>query len=866
MDRRERVKFKKFLAEVGGVRGRHTELVSVFVPAGYDLNKIIQHLGQEQGTASNIKDARTRKNVIDSLERMIRHLRLYKATPPNGLAVYAGNCSATENKIDIKVFSVEPPQPLNMRLYRCDQYFHVEQLQGMLESDEIYGMIVMDNRDAIVAILQGTATTVLKQMHSTVPGKVKVGGQCLAAADSVVQLADGGLVPIGSMHNPLVVKSFNFGLEGFEDSPVLDKWDSGSKEVVKVVTRTPRLEIDSSGDHTFFVWQKGAVCEKLCSDLVVGDHLLMPEKISIQGTRHALCTDYYRSYVLSEEGRALLKSLRLEKGLSQKKLSALVGKLQQDIYQYESGRQRPAIATLRKICSALDLDYFSFVASYTTPSASLRLPAVLDERLAQFLGYFTGDGSFDNARLEFCEQDEAVAVYYEKLAQSLFCANTSLRFRADKNYYEMRVMGKPLERFVRGEFPALKQALDTRTPSKVMTSVDSVVAAYIRGLFDAEGYCTDDELAIGMHNKLLIRELQMLLLRFGVISSFCIYDNKGNPYSDNERYTLRVTDKVSLMYFSQQIGFTLLAKRKKLGALILKRTKRSYVRQIFASGSSIRAVLESYGMRVGDFFKVSNFFNDGRMMSKGTFLHSVLAEVSDDDLRKELVKHLEYSLIPVKIKQIVRTGEKVPMADISVKRQNFIANGVLVHNSQQRFARLREIAAHEFYQRIAEVVNKEFLSLGTKLKGILIGGPGMTKEKFAHGSYLNNQLKEKLKPLQDTSYTDESGLKELLTKSRDILANDEITQEREIMHKFLKVLATDPTKAAYGRADIERALSFSAVDTLLLSETVTDADKYEELADKSGAKVMIISVETSEGVQLRDLGGFAAFLRFPIGE
>src|SRR3989338_6114128 len=105
----EKFKLKKFVQELRAIRGRHTELVTVYIPSGYDLNKIIAHLAQEQGTASNIKDKTTRTNVIDSLERMIRHLRLFKQTPPNGLAIFSGNTASQEGKQNIKVWSLEPP-------------------------------------------------------------------------------------------------------------------------------------------------------------------------------------------------------------------------------------------------------------------------------------------------------------------------------------------------------------------------------------------------------------------------------------------------------------------------------------------------------------------------------------------------------------------------------------------------------------------------------------------------------------------------------------------------------------------------------------------------------------------------------------
>ena len=104
MDTKQKYRFKRLIKELGSIRGRHTELVTVYIPAGYDLNKIIGHLAEEQGTASNIKDKTTRDHVIDSLEKMIRHLRLFKKTPQNGLAAFSGNASQKESKVDIKVW------------------------------------------------------------------------------------------------------------------------------------------------------------------------------------------------------------------------------------------------------------------------------------------------------------------------------------------------------------------------------------------------------------------------------------------------------------------------------------------------------------------------------------------------------------------------------------------------------------------------------------------------------------------------------------------------------------------------------------------------------------------------------------------
>ncbi len=187
---KERHALKKFVKELKDFRGRHTELVSVYVPVGYDIIKIIQHLAQEQGTASNIKSSATRKNVQDALERMIQHLRLFKKTPANGLAVFAGNVAEREGQSDVKVWSIEPPVKLNQRLYRCDKQFVLEPLEDIMDVKEFYGLVVLDRRDAMIALLKGKTIIPLRKTHSEVPGKMKAGGQ---SAQRFARLREGAI-------------------------------------------------------------------------------------------------------------------------------------------------------------------------------------------------------------------------------------------------------------------------------------------------------------------------------------------------------------------------------------------------------------------------------------------------------------------------------------------------------------------------------------------------------------------------------------------------------------------------------------------------------------------------------------------------
>ena len=176
----ERFDLKKTLKQLQKYRGRHTEMVSVYVPEGYELNKIIQQIQQEQGTATNIKSSGTRKNVTDALERLVQHLRLFKATPKNGLAVFSGNVSEKEGGSDVRVWSIEPHVPLRTKIYRCDKEFVLDPLLDMCELKEIYGLVVLDRRDATIAILKGKTIIPIRKTRSELPGKMKAGGQSAA--------------------------------------------------------------------------------------------------------------------------------------------------------------------------------------------------------------------------------------------------------------------------------------------------------------------------------------------------------------------------------------------------------------------------------------------------------------------------------------------------------------------------------------------------------------------------------------------------------------------------------------------------------------------------------------------------------------
>ena len=131
---------------------------------------------------------------------------------------------------------------------------------------------------------------------------------------------------------------------------------------------------------------------------------------------------------------------------------------------------------------------------------------------------------------------------------------------------------------------------------------------------------------------------------------------------------------------------------------------------------------------------------------------------------------------------------------------------------------------------------------------------------------MHTDIKKKVVSIQDVGYTGEQGLSELVLKSKEVLAKEEIAQEKAAVDHFLETLNKKPSFVAYGEDEVKKAIDLGAVDFLLVSEKI-DAKLAEELATKVegyGGKWLSISKDSHEGAQIESLGGLAAVLRYPI--
>ncbi len=174
----EKFRLKRALDTLARKEGRGTELVSLYVPPGRQVSDVLTTLKQEHGTASNIKSDTTRKNVQDAITKVMQRLKLFREIPKNGLVIFSGaipqNGAGSER---METYVIDPPEPINIWLYRCDNRFHTEHLLDLLKEKETYGILVIDATGTALATLEGNRLQIVDEVTSGVPGKHRAGGQ-----------------------------------------------------------------------------------------------------------------------------------------------------------------------------------------------------------------------------------------------------------------------------------------------------------------------------------------------------------------------------------------------------------------------------------------------------------------------------------------------------------------------------------------------------------------------------------------------------------------------------------------------------------------------------------------------------------------
>ena len=218
-----------------------------------------------------------------------------------------------------------------------------------------------------------------------------------------------------------------------------------------------------------------------------------------------------------------------------------------------------------------------------------------------------------------------------------------------------------------------------------------------------------------------------------------------------------------------------------------------------------------------------------------------------------------------------------------------------------------------YYNRVAEHGKKIFLEQN-KIKGLIISGPGPTKESFLKSGYLDYRLKEKILTEIDGAYSGAEGVREAVDKSTEVLKDMRVVEEKKLIQRFLGEIHKEKSLASYGINEVMDATIKGAVEVIIASEdlnmlnislkcnrcsevtnkilnrttyvqekqillsescsscnasdfSVTETDLIEILEDNAsdaGTRIEVLGSGSEEGKMLMSFGGLGAILRYRI--
>ena len=244
-----------------------------------------------------------------------------------------------------------------------------------------------------------------------------------------------------------------------------------------------------------------------------------------------------------------------------------------------------------------------------------------------------------------------------------------------------------------------------------------------------------------------------------------------------------------------------------------------------------------------------------------------------DDVALEVIERAEQSTLSPKVLVIALDDREATIATISRFK---VTPEVSLRASRRADARSRRadsIISKEFFSELSEIINR--LVERHSPEAVVVAGPGFFKEEFAkHLTERFPEIASKIRVVDASSAT-LSGVYEVLKRGEvDRVARElSVSTDAKLIEKFLADLSKGSRLVAYGADHVRTALSYGAVETILISShMVFDQRKRDlskellELCKKTRAEFRIVDSETEPGQVLDSLGGVVAFLRFPVEE
>jgi peptide chain release factor subunit 1 len=907
-------KIRKVISELSGKEGRGTELVSLYIPPKKPIHEVIAYLRNEWGTAGNIKSDTTRNHVQDALTKTMQKLKLYRETPDNGLVIFCGALMTNGPGSEVIVLrEVVPPKPVKSFLYQCvspDTNILMgdgtQKTIGALKSSwgrervmswdaegrkivdgpvQEYLNLAVDGRRTYKLTVESGRSILATEDHPfrTPKGWVRLGHIRKGDFVCVLPLADlaskeqnstkstGEAIlteeSLRQMPNP--PKNLELAIKRLKERGLIPLSKESPK--LKVVARILGHVFSDGSLFSTTEQRRGGPYTYFTTDFCLGSKLDEEEvRRDIRELGAEAPAGYPTTYTMNVDGRSYTGHT-IHVKLRDSALCTLL--------------RAVGAPVGRKVVNG------TCVPSWIMQSSL----EVQREFLAAYLG---GDGS--SPRMRGRNLVGQTGVGFHRIVQK---KDSGLAF-ADQ-------LTKLLSRF------------------GVVTRAITCVPGYRRkdGLETVEislRFKLSEENVVRLCHAIGVRYCSRKASKASLIGEYLRV--KSCLREENGKKMLQARKLRSEGVQVEEIGQVLVLTRAKAIAWSRGRVKSPLVKagqlptfeewsRVARTGvdepllwESVSAIEEEPIQDVRDLTvsDTHSFFANGFLVHNCDDHFHV--EYLKDMLREEKV----YGILSIDANEAgvgILSGETFEV--VNVMTSGISGKTRKGGQSARRYERGREMELTYFYHRVADHANRILVD-EYKVTGLIVGGPGYTKEDFLKTEFLNYNLRKNMVAIIDTAYSGREGVRELVDKAADKLQDVRLFEEKKLVQRFLGEVNKPNGVAVYGLPRIMQALDKSNVETILVADDVdtlritatckscgtvkekfvpsskktqatqeltsepcsncgskefvvdeTDlVDLLEERASQVGAKVEVISSGTEEGAMLKSFGGVAAFLRY----
>ena len=193
----------------------------------------------------------------------------------------------------------------------------------------------------------------------------------------------------------------------------------------------------------------------------------------------------------------------------------------------------------------------------------------------------------------------------------------------------------------------------------------------------------------------------------------------------------------------------------------------------------------------------------------------------------------------------------------------------IISESIKKIGSIRGIHGKRYKSSMESEIKKYFSEIlkilqNIEVDGLIIAGPGFIKEEFYNFIRQAHLVKNVL--VDSVSHTGDVGLNELLRRGtvERMIKNSMVVEETKLVEKFLEKISKNDL-VVYGLEETRKALEMGTVETFIISDKlIRSHEDLLDLAEKTDAKIRIISSNHDAGKRFLGMGGIGGFLRFRI--